>query len=229
MRGHTRELTSVLAVSMLFIAPAIASPDARYELSGFGTLGYAILDEAGVEYRLGKALDGVTDDGSFKFDTRLGVQLDAMLTPNINATVQALVRDNQDGEFRPDLEWAFLRAPLNDTWTARIGRMSLPFFNLSDFRDVGYANELMRPPEDTYVQSPLRHFDGADIVGHFEIGETLVNAQLLAGRISEDIYNDATAESGLLLGVNVGISKGCLLYTSPSPRDGLLSRMPSSA
>ena len=26
-----------------------------------------------------------------------------------------------------------------------------------------------------------------------------------------------------------GYSQGCLLYTSPSPRDGLLSRMPSSA
>ena len=26
-----------------------------------------------------------------------------------------------------------------------------------------------------------------------------------------------------------GWFKGCLLYTSPSPRDGLLSRMPSSA
>ena len=25
------------------------------------------------------------------------------------------------------------------------------------------------------------------------------------------------------------VLKGCLLYTSPSPRDGLLSRMPSSA
>ena len=25
------------------------------------------------------------------------------------------------------------------------------------------------------------------------------------------------------------VPKGCLLYTSPSPRDGLLSRMPSSA
>ena len=25
------------------------------------------------------------------------------------------------------------------------------------------------------------------------------------------------------------LSSGCLLYTSPSPRDGLLSRMPSSA
>ena len=27
----------------------------------------------------------------------------------------------------------------------------------------------------------------------------------------------------------VWAAKGCLLYTSPSPRDGLLSRMPSSA
>ena len=26
-----------------------------------------------------------------------------------------------------------------------------------------------------------------------------------------------------------GVDNGCLLYTSPSPRDGLLSRMPSSA
>ena len=26
-----------------------------------------------------------------------------------------------------------------------------------------------------------------------------------------------------------GVSRPCLLYTSPSPRDGLLSRMPSSA
>ena len=29
--------------------------------------------------------------------------------------------------------------------------------------------------------------------------------------------------------VGGGIGRGCLLYTSPSPRDGLLSRMPSSA
>ena len=29
--------------------------------------------------------------------------------------------------------------------------------------------------------------------------------------------------------LEVGHPPGCLLYTSPSPRDGLLSRMPSSA
>ena len=29
--------------------------------------------------------------------------------------------------------------------------------------------------------------------------------------------------------MNASVSTDCLLYTSPSPRDGLLSRMPSSA
>ena len=32
-----------------------------------------------------------------------------------------------------------------------------------------------------------------------------------------------------IYGEYVGTIKACLLYTSPSPRDGLLSRMPSSA
>ena len=33
----------------------------------------------------------------------------------------------------------------------------------------------------------------------------------------------------LSVDMGIGSEDGCLLYTSPSPRDGLLSRMPSSA
>ena len=33
----------------------------------------------------------------------------------------------------------------------------------------------------------------------------------------------------LIIGVGTFLSKACLLYTSPSPRDATLSRMPSSA
>ena len=35
--------------------------------------------------------------------------------------------------------------------------------------------------------------------------------------------------TGLTIGYGDLVPKTCLLYTSPSPRDGLLSRMPSSA
>ena len=37
------------------------------------------------------------------------------------------------------------------------------------------------------------------------------------------------AEHDFLRSVGMGVVCDCLLYTSPSPRDGLLSRMPSSA
>ena len=48
------------------------------------------------------------------------------------------------------------------------------------------------------------------------------------------LFGDALAHSafgGVALGLFLGVYPlwACLLYTSPSPRDGLLSRMPSSA
>ena len=44
----------------------------------------------------------------------------------------------------------------------------------------------------------------------------------------ELLYESVRAQRRLLSGFG-GNDKVCLLYTSPSPRDGLLSRMPSSA
>ena len=57
--------------------------------------------------------------------------------------------------------------------------------------------------------------------------------------VTNDIYtkedanfliNKSVLEEGRIIGVETGgCPHTCLLYTSPSPRDGLLSRMPSSA
>ena len=46
---------------------------------------------------------------------------------------------------------------------------------------------------------------------------------------SANVFNETALDFMELEKVMVGWSKNCLLYTSPSPRDGLLSRMPSSA
>ena len=44
---------------------------------------------------------------------------------------------------------------------------------------------------------------------------------------SMSLYRDE--QSGAILNCSDSEYDSCLLYTSPSPRDGLLSRMPSSA
>ena len=51
--------------------------------------------------------------------------------------------------------------------------------------------------------------------------ENVVQGQVLYSRASDGQVGKAIA--------NDTLDKACLLYTSPSPRDGLLSRMPSSA
>ena len=106
------------------------------------------------------------------------------------------------------------------------------------------------------IQDPKRNFYGMQFhpeVAHSEMGmEVLSNFLLkickckgewsMANYIEESIrqIRDTVGEKRVILGLSGGVDSsvaaalihraiGCLLYTSPSPRDGLLSRMPSSA
>ena len=66
------------------------------------------------------------------------------------------------------------------------------------------------------------------------VGESLAEACDL--RWDEKVLDVAAGNGNATLAAarrggerRVAVAGGCLLYTSPSPRDGLLSRMPSSA
>ena len=74
------------------------------------------------------------------------------------------------------------------------------------------------------------------LLGSGELGKEVAIAAKRLGCyvIACDRYNDAPAmqiadQFEVLNMNNDNELKDCLLYTSPSPRDGLLSRMPSSA
>ena len=55
---------------------------------------------------------------------------------------------------------------------------------------------------------------------------SLIAASVVIFAVIEIIPGDPAS---FMLGINAQPDTICLLYTSPSPRDGLLSRMPSSA
>ena len=68
--------------------------------------------------------------------------------------------------------------------------------------------------------------DSTDVAGNIVIqaGQLFMDGQNAVGVTS--IFNDT---GGTGSGGNIEVSIDCLLYTSPSPRDATLSRMPSSA
>ena len=63
--------------------------------------------------------------------------------------------------------------------------------------------------------------NGSDYIELDSVGSTLTSELIVFPTIDSGEAPETASEAEEML--------GCLLYTSPSPRDGLLSRMPSSA
>ena len=83
--------------------------------------------------------------------------------------------------------------------------------------------------EDKKVNSICR-FDFVDKVKSKNIDQS--NQELVLELVGIDyLKNNDVYEINLFFSNNahIALTTDCLLYTSPSPRDGLLSRMPSSA
>ena len=85
------------------------------------------------------------------------------------------------------------------------------------------------------VLKPGGRFAVSDVIVRGEVPDAMRrNMELwigcVAGALSDRDYLDKLARAGFTdAGIEITRVYGCLLYTSPSPRDGLLSRMPSSA
>ena len=89
---------------------------------------------------------------------------------------------------------------------------------------------VLNEPKDSYTGGPSSLCPGC---GHDQISNVIVTAAWENGiephRIAKMSGIGCSSKTpAYYLGQSHGFNT-CLLYTSPSPRDGLLSRMPSSA
>ena len=95
----------------------------------------------------------------------------------------------------------------------------MPFFNKWGFKVVHVGNQQAAiVSSSSQLRAVWRKFGGANPVG------------MLSRLVSELFFRDVVEKDEMVIADDSDqITCGCLLYTSPSPRDATLSRMPSSA
>ena len=179
-------LTAALAGACGLASSAVhaeaSSWDPSWAFSGFGTLGYVQTNtDAGLYNGPGQS-SGAGKDGTFGVDSKIGGQVNAKANNVFSGTVQVISERNGDGNFKPAVDWAFLKAQVTPGLSLRAGRIGAPLFAVSDFRNIGYSNLWLRTPIDVYGQVAFSHFDGGDAIYQDTLGSTTVTGQVYYGR-----------------------------------------------
>lgn len=162
----------------ILAALSTAALGADFAVSGFGTLGYAISDQPFAYQRY------IDEKGTFDRDSVFGVQVDATLTPQWGATVQAKLAPalDKDSRWEPTLSWAFLSWRPSNDWLLRAGKLRMPGFLNSENMDVGTTFEYARLPIELYSATPTQDFLGVSFTKTWELGGDELSLAGLWGR-----------------------------------------------
>jgi hypothetical protein len=201
-------VTIALALSLGSGAAGAASPE--IDVSGFGTAGFAITNTDKATFVRSQAqLVGADDTGDVGLDSLLAVQATVRLDEMFSATGQAMVRRLFTSDFALDVPVFFAKVDLTRDFAIRLGRIQLPAFMSSDYRDVGYSSTWLRPPVEVYGMEPFDSDDGADMLYRTTLGPADLSAQAFYGRTDATIAN-GSIQSRKNWGVNVNVTVGPL-------------------
>ncbi|HEX8602602.1 MAG TPA: hypothetical protein VF774_08145 [Pseudoduganella sp.] len=180
-----------------FIAPLLVLPFAlstafaqdgaasSIKISGFGTGALTWTDTDDAQYVRANQASGAGKHVRTGVDSNLGLQIDARINDWFSLTAQGLVHKAGEDSYGADATLAFAKLRVSDNLSLRAGRVGLPIFMISDYRHVGYANIMLRPPQEMYNLIPINSLDGADATWQQSLGDTTLTAQLAYGRTEE--------------------------------------------
>lgn len=196
MSDKTLQRLPLALAALLACASAHAdftSADGKARLSGFGTLGVSRTNTDEALFNYPGQGGGVDKQMGLEPDTKIGVQGSYKFTDTVSGTAQVLTKYRASGQYQPEFEWAFAKWQALPSLSVRGGRIGAPYFMISDFRDVGYANTAIRPPLDVYGQVPVSSFDGADVSYQTELAGANVTATLWGGNSRAEFSSSLTS------------------------------------
>jgi hypothetical protein len=205
MKKHV--LATMLALPLV-MSSAFAQEGSSLRISGFGTAALTWSDTNDAEYIRPNQSSGVKKQPGTGVDSNLGLQADYAINSWLSVTGQGLVRKDGEDDYGAELAWAFAKAKVSDNLSFRVGRIGLPAFMISDYRNVGYANTFLRPPSEVYSQVPLNSIDGVDATWQQQVGDTTFTAQLAVGRNKSPLTGGAHVVASGMTSLNLVAEHG---------------------
>ena len=187
-KWHPAAAAAILGLGTL---PVYADPtiDQYVTFSAFGTLGEVYSDYRQADFT-GEYLQphgaGFSRSWSPTPDSDLGGQADLRILDGLTGVVQVIARDNDDGNFKPHVEWANIKYAFTPDLAVRVGRTLLPTYERSDSQNVGYALPWVRIPNEIRFSNSATHSDGVDVLYRIKTGTVIQDLQVQFGRTSEE-------------------------------------------
>ncbi|SEN79495.1 hypothetical protein SAMN05428959_103159 [Duganella sp. CF517] len=208
-------MKSLMALTILgaFCATADAQDSLPITVSGFGTGAVTRTDTNDAEFSRLNQASGAAKHWRTGVDSNLGLQVTGKLSETISFTAQGLVRKyGEEDSYGAELTWAFAKFKINDDFSVRLGRVGLPVYMISDVRNVGYANTMLRPPTEVYRQVPFDSADGGDITYQHAFGDSTVTAQFGIGRAKVRLDDGVEVEFKPAMAAQLLLENGPFTY-----------------
>jgi hypothetical protein len=188
----------------LTIASALLATAAHADttINGFASI------KAGMTTSSDETLYGYGDNLDFKNGSLFAVQIKSDLGDKLSATGQILGRGSDD--FDAQFEWLYLSYQLSDDLTLNAGRIGVPFFKYSDFKDVGYAYAWNITPQSVYSGVGFSNVEGASLYYTTTLGSFDAAMQLLYGSSSNKnpIFDQpASSQYDNIISLNIELTK----------------------
>src|SRR5882724_7854099 len=198
----------VLALALCSTRATAALP--QIDISGFGTAGFAVTDTGKAEFgRVQQQPLGANNEGDVGVDSLFALQGTVHLTDMLSATAQGMVRRMFNTGFQVDIPVFFVKAAVTRDLSVRVGRIQLPVFMSSDYRQVGYSNTWVRPPIEVYGQIPFDSDDGVDVLYRKTLGPADMSVQAFYGKTDVN-FPSVAIQSRKNWGVNANVTVGPL-------------------
>jgi len=126
------------------------------DTKGFITFSYSQSNSPN-EYR-----ENISDDGEYTDGTRAGLQFSSVLSRKTEAFIQALADGDNGRDFNFSLDIAHVSYNINNDHKILAGKVRLPVWMISDYRQVGALYPWINPPEEVYEIVPLEDIGAND-------------------------------------------------------------------